>query len=388
MVMRILGFEAWDAGSHRMVRQQLVRHGEAHWSWVTLGPGPWRWRQRMGMVELVQLARDRELLDQPWDCFVCTSLLAVGELRGLLPEALRDVPIAMLVHENQVAYPGGASGDEPRDLHAVVTDCTAMLAVDRVIFTSDWNRRSCMKGLHAMLSASPVHQCERLLERIEARSCVIWPPVEDPRTANRVVHNLDLGGRAGSGPAASGTSPLIVWPHRHQHDKGPRALRALAARYGTALNLRWLLLGERRGPTPAAMQRFRHEQRDAIVHDGFCQDRAEYLGWLAAADWVCSTAKHEFFGIATVEALLMGCLPWLPNRLSYPELLPEEAWGLHPGMAIDAATRQMLLDAMKKHLEPALAPRATTRLEAELRTIVATGPSGTSSSAQWAKSAL
>ena len=39
-----------------------------------------------------------------------------------------------------------------------------------------------------------------------------------------------------------------------------------------------------------------------------------------------STARHEFFGIAVAEALRAGCLPWLPARLSYPELLPEPAW--------------------------------------------------------------
>jgi glycosyltransferase involved in cell wall biosynthesis len=37
-----------------------------------------------------------------------------------------------------------------------------------------------------------------------------------------------------------------------------------------------------------------------------------------------SAAIQENFGISVIEAMLMGCVPLLPDRLSYPEILPEE----------------------------------------------------------------
>jgi hypothetical protein len=370
--MRVLGFEAWNAGSHRAIGRSLARHGRDQWTWVTLGPGPWRWRQRLGMVELVEQAQKQGALEQPWDCFVCTSLLGVGELRGLLPKALRAVPIVLLVHENQVAYPAGLRGVEPRDIHASVTDLTSMLAADAVVWTSAWNKRSCLEGFFAMLNKHPTSQRSNWLEAIEGKSTVIWPPVEDPRTQPRVEHNWNNSGRSGGRKQPhQERSQLVAWPHRHQHDKGPAALAAIAARYTTPWQLRWALLGERLGPTPAALKRFRVQQGEAIVHDAYC-DRGEYLGWLNAADWVCSTAKHEFFGIAVVEALLMGCLPWLPNRLSYPELLPEIARGLNPGMAFDEADRLELSEAIVRHLEPAIAPAATSQFEAIIGDTIAT----------------
>ena len=57
---------------------------------------------------------------------------------------------------------------------------------------------------------------------------------------------------------------------------------------------------------------------------GFACSKNEYYKILSRCDLVLSTSLHEFFGVAIIEACLLGAYPILPNRLVYPELYPKE----------------------------------------------------------------
>jgi hypothetical protein len=60
---------------------------------------------------------------------------------------------------------------------------------------------------------------------------------------------------------------------------------------------------------------------ERVVHVGYLP-RDDYEALLLRSDVVVSTAAHEFFGVSTVEAIAAGAVPLLPDRLSYPELVP------------------------------------------------------------------
>jgi len=60
------------------------------------------------------------------------------------------------------------------------------------------------------------------------------------------------------------------------------------------------------------------------VHFGYAENYEEYCMLLHQADIVVSTAVHEFYGIAVIEAVRAGCRPLLPKRLSYPELFDKK----------------------------------------------------------------
>jgi glycosyltransferase involved in cell wall biosynthesis len=375
-VRRVLAFEPWDGGSHAAVRGSISRHSRHDWTWCTLPARGWRWRLRTGAWTLAEQAAEHAA--RPFDVIVASGLLSLPDLIAALrtgPWAARrgdaawPPPTVLVMHENQAAYPSGPDGGDERDAHLVLTNLASVSAADAVIWNSDWNRRSLADGVRTMRLRrhDPDPPAAFDPARIETIGEVIWPPVEapeaEPRTSTRT--HADEGVR-------------VVWPHRWEHDKGPEELLELArtardrAAAGTGPELRWILLGERFGRTPPALETFRREFAAAIEHDGFEPDPAAYRRRLAEADWILSTARHEFFGIAVVEALLAGCLPWLPDRLSYPELLPDAARGLSPHAppADPLAVRRLIRD----HLEPALAANAVGRIDAVIERVTAHDP--------------
>jgi glycosyltransferase involved in cell wall biosynthesis len=101
-------------------------------------------------------------------------------------------------------------------------------------------------------------------------------------------------------------------------------LRALYALADEGMSFRVALAGENFRVTPAEFDAARAKLGNRLVHYGYAESRAEYAALLHRADIVLSTAIHEFFGVSVIEAIYCGCLPVLPNRLSYPELIPPE----------------------------------------------------------------
>ncbi|MCA9702035.1 MAG: glycosyltransferase, partial [Myxococcales bacterium] len=123
--------------------------------------------------------------------------------------------------------------------------------------------------------------------------------------------------------------PLIVWNHRWEHDKGPEELVTIVeALLDRGLVFRLAVCGHqfRRRPPAlvAAEPRLRAALGSRLVQWGELPSRSAYLELLMQAQIALSTARHEFFGIAVLEAVHCGARPLVPDALSYPELFPEE----------------------------------------------------------------
>jgi glycosyltransferase involved in cell wall biosynthesis len=88
------------------------------------------------------------------------------------------------------------------------------------------------------------------------------------------------------------------------------------------VDYRLCILGQEFRNSPQAFQTIKHEFDHRLAHCGFEPSREKYQAWLSSADIMLSTSIHEFQGLAVLEAVALGCIPVLPKRMSYPELVP------------------------------------------------------------------
>jgi hypothetical protein len=270
----VLGFESFDAGSHRQVRQMISAHSHHEWTWLTRPARGWKWRMRLAAVELLEQAGDR--LEEPIDAIVATSLMSAADLRALLPAHLRATPLILYMHENPKV-------DPKRDVHFALTNLTSILASDLVIWNSLWNKTSFLEGMDRILGRANAVGLTGWQQKVEQRSRVIWPPVEPPpaevMAEPRVSHN----------------STRVIWPHRWEHDKGPEELLEIADRYSEPLDLRWTILGEQYPDVPPALGEFQQRFAARIDHFGCSSPTGSATG----STWLGPTGSSRRRGTST-----------------------------------------------------------------------------------------
>ena len=350
--MHILVLEAYDGGSHGQVLDGLVRHSRHRFTRVSLPARKWKWRmrgsalyfsQRLGGERVVdETGGQREAVLGDIDVVFTSDMTAAADLRSLLPKRLREKPLVVYFHENQLTYP--LSDESERDYQYGFTNLTSCLAADAVWFNSRYHLEEFVAGAESLLGKMPDFVPPGLVEAVRRRAVVMSPGLQADLFAGKVESQscdpptgdtYPSGGQGGSTgapppPPQRASSPTILWNHRWEYDKNPEEFfEVLFALQEAGLGFRVLVAGETFRTAPPIFAEARDRLAGQIDHFGFVRDRRAYLDLLGRANVSVSTAIHEFFGLSVLEAVAAGCYPLLPDRLSYPELIPRELHESH-----------------------------------------------------------
>ena len=304
--MKFLFLEPFFGGSHRDFAQGLISHSRHRIDLVTLPARFWKWRMRG--AALYFLKKIPSLND--YHGLITTDLMSLSDFKALWGRFCP--PSLVYFHENQLTYP--LAPGESRDFQFGFTDITTALAADKVLFNSRTHFDAFFSSLPEFLKMMPEYRPMWVIQAIRNKTGVLYPgcrfPAED-LPPSRFVPETDA-------------PPLIIWNHRWEFDKNPSAFfEALDAILERGLDFRLALLGENFQIVPKAFMAARKRLKDRIVWYGYEASKKKYQEWLMKGDIVISTANQENFGISVVEAIRCGCIPLLPHRLSYPEIIPK-----------------------------------------------------------------
>lgn len=313
--MNVLALEPWFGGSHKRFLEGLKAHSQHRIEAVAMASRFWKWRMQGGAVTMARKAL--QLAEEGFepDVIFATSMVNLPAFLAFTRHRFADVPVVMYFHENQLTYPLRAG--QERDYTYAYINYLSCLAADRVVFNSAFHYETYLEALPVLLRAFPDYNHLNTVQEIRDRASVLHLGMDlaahDAFAGDYQPHNW--------GPGME--PPIILWNQRWEHDKRPEAFFRMMNRLDdVGCRFRLILAGERFEEQPQEFEKAFERYAERILHYGYAEDFEAYSRLLHRADLVVSTAAHEFFGIAMMEAIYCGCHPLLPDRLSYPELIP------------------------------------------------------------------
>jgi glycosyltransferase involved in cell wall biosynthesis len=308
--MRILLIEPYFGGSHAAWAEGYARTSSHHVELLTLPARFWKWRMQGGALTLADQARRViEKRGRP-DLVLASDMLDLPSFLGLTRDVLGRPAVALFMHENQISYPPppGARVDHSYGF----TNWLSATAADLVVFNSSYHLEDFYSVLPGLLGSLPDFTHVDEIARVRARSEVLPVGVDIDRLADR---------------PPPGDIPVVLWNQRWEYDKNPHAFfEALYQLIDEGVLFDVILAGENFRNVPGEFIAAEQRLGKRLLYQGFSPPD-EYVELLAQSDVVVSTAFHEFFGVAVIEAMAAGAFPVLPRRLSYPELLPTDLHG-------------------------------------------------------------
>lgn len=251
-------------------------------------------------------------MDQDYHLIFTSSVLPLAELLGMRPD-LQKCKKIVYFHENQLVYPVQEIKKE-RDCQYGYNQITTCLAADEIIFNSYFNMTSFLDNIQSFMNIQSDFKVKNLKEKISVKSTVLYFPIQFEYLPQREISDQN-----GKSKVLS-----IVWPHRWEHDKNPQLLtNVLQELNKRQVDFKVSILGQNSQVIPDCFVTLKDEFGTKLENFGYLS-KDEYFKTLLNSDVVLSTAGHEFYGVAMLEAVFCGNVPLAPNKLVYPEIYPKE----------------------------------------------------------------
>ncbi len=318
--MKIALISPYHGGSHQAWAEGYRKHSRFSVDMLTLPARFWKWRMHGGAVTL-----SRRFLegDARPDLLLVTDMLDLTTFQALTRKRIGNIPCVLYMHENQLTYPlpqNSSTGPMrrqlgERDRHYAFINYVSMMSADRIIFNSSYHLNSFYTELPKFLKHFPEYNELGSIGGLKLKSEVLAVGIN--------LHGLNQGKWHVHKRETIRKPPLLLWTQRWEYDKNPEDFfAALFQLADEGIPFRLALCGQQYGKQPPAFTSGLLRLADHIVHLGYASSNT-YARLLWEADVTVSTAHHEFFGISIIEAVFAHTFPILPNRLSYPELLPQ-----------------------------------------------------------------
>jgi len=311
MALTFLVLEPYHSGSHAAWLAGWQQHSAHHLQALTMPGNYWAWRMQGGAVTLARLYGESPFVSAPPALIIASDMLNLTTFLALTRRWTAAIPTALYFHENQLTYPPGPR--QKRDLKLGFINYASALAADAVFFNSAFHRDEFLNELPRLLKHYADFTELQTVDQIAAKSQVLPVGID--------LRRLDAYGSVDA--KLPPTRPAILWNHRWEFDKNPAAFyHALCRLREWDIPFDLILLGEDTSHSETLFQTIQREFADCLLHAGYAQNDADYAHWLWQAHIAVSCAWQDFFGISAAEAIYCGCLPLLPRRLNYPDLLP------------------------------------------------------------------
>ena len=309
-MLKILLIEPYYTGSHKKWANDYRRLSNHNVKILSLKGQFWKWRMHGGAVTLAD--KFNKINWKP-NLIIATDMLDFTTFLSLTRKKTYNIPAIIYFHENQISYPWSPNDidvKKNRDSHYGFINYSSALSSDHILFNSNYHMNTFMNELNPFLKNFPDHNELDSINIIKRKSKTLHLGLDLKRFDLKKIKKKE--------------KPSILWNHRWEYDKNPELFFSILEKVkneGYKFNL--IVIGENFSQSPKIFDRAKKDFKDELIHWGYAKTFELYAELLWRADILPVTSNQEFFGISGMEAIYCGNWPILPNRLTYPELLPE-----------------------------------------------------------------